>query len=130
MFERLRNGLQMPGASDAEIEVCEAALKVRLPEEYKAFLRVSDGFNDEVGAGYLILWSVAELARADGYEIFEFQTDRFLIGSNGGPTAYGLIDGSYISIPFVFAGPWQNEVQILGRTFEEFVDAINDGRAS
>jgi hypothetical protein len=66
MSYRLRHGLQMPGARDAEIEACEAALKVRLPEEYKAFLRDSNGFNDKVGAGYFILWSVAELARADG----------------------------------------------------------------
>jgi hypothetical protein len=90
-------------------------------------IETSNGFNDEVGVGYLILWSVAELARADGYEIFEFQPNRFLLGSNGGPTAYGFSDGSYISIPFVFAGPWQNEVQVLGRTF---VDAISEGRAS
>lgn len=129
MFESLRHGFQVPGANDAEIEACEAVLKVSLPEEYKTFLRVSDGFNDQVGAGYLVLWSVAELAHADGYEVFDFQTDRFLIGSNGGPIAYGIIDGSYISIPFVFAGPWQDEVRVLGRTFVEFIDAINAGRA-
>lgn len=75
------------------------------PEDYNAFLRISNGFNDEVGAGYLVLWSVAELARVDGYDLFEFQSDRFLIGSNGGPTAYGIIGRDYISIPFVFAGP-------------------------
>jgi len=129
MFDRLRQGFQLPGAKDAEIQACESALKVILPEEYKAFLGTSNGFNDEVGAGYLVLWSVAELAQADGYEIFDFQIDRFLIGSNGGPTAYGIIDGNYVSIPFVFAGPWQDEVQVLGRTFAEFIDAVHAGRA-
>ena len=130
MFEKLRHGYQLPGARNAEIEACEATLGIRLPEEYRAFLRVSNGFNDEVGEGYLVLCSAAELAGADGYELFDFQADRFLIGSNGGPTAYGIIDGNYISIPFVFAGPWQDEVQVLGRNFDEFVTAIEQGRGS
>jgi hypothetical protein len=127
-FEKLRHGFQLPGASPHEIEACEAALKISLPEEYKAFLRVSNGFNDDLGQGYLILWSVDELALADGYEMFEFRSDRFLIGSNGGPTAYGVIGNDYVSIPFVFAGPWENEVQVLGATFDAFIAAIEEGR--
>ena len=130
MVERLRHGYQPPGAGDAEIEACEAALGIRLPEDYKAFLRVSNGFNDQVGEGYLVLWSVAELAGADGYEIFEFRDDRFLIGSNAGPTAYGVIGGRYVSIPFVFSGPWPEEVRVLGESFDEFVAAIEQGHGS
>lgn len=129
-FEKLRHRFQLPGASPAEIEACEAALKISLPEEYKAFLRVSNGFNDELGQGYLVLWSVDELSRADGYEIFEIQSDRFLIGTNGGPTAYAVIGKAYVSIPFVFAGPWQNEVQVLGDSFGAFIAAIEEGRGA
>ncbi|MGO6852900.1 SMI1/KNR4 family protein (plasmid) [Rhizobium beringeri] len=130
MLEKLQHGYQLPGASLSEIEACEASLSIILPEEYKAFLRISNGFNDEVGQGYLVLWSVAELAKADGYELFEFQTDRFLIGSNGGPTAYGIIGEDYISIPFVFAGAWSDEVRVLGQTFAEFIEAIEAGEGS
>jgi hypothetical protein len=130
MIEKLQHGYQLPGAGDAEIEACEAEFGIRLPEDYKAFLRISNGFNDEIGEGYLVLWSLAELAGADGYEIFEFGNDRFLIGSNAGPTAYGVIDGRYISVPFVFAGPWQEEVRVLGESFDAFVAAIEQGRGS
>lgn len=130
MLEKLRHGYQLPGAGPAEIEAREAALGIVLPEEYKAFLHVSNGFNDEIGQGYLILWSVDELAMADAYELFELQPDRFLIGSNGGPTAYGIIGGNYVSIPFVFSGPWQDEVRVLGRDFDEFIAAIEAGKGS
>ncbi|RUM18876.1 SMI1/KNR4 family protein [Rhizobium vallis] len=128
MLEKLRHGYQLPGAASAEIEAREAALGIVLPEEYKTFLRASNGFNDEIGRGYLALWSVDELAMADAYELFELQPGRFLIGSNGGPTAYGIIDGNYVSIPFVFAGPWQDEVHELGGNFDAFIAAIEAGK--
>lgn len=127
MLEKLRHGYQLPGASEAEIRSCEARLKIVLPEDYKAFLNASNGFNDDMGQGYLVLWSTGELADADGYEIFEFHSDRFLIGSNGGPTAYGIMGGNYIAVPFVVAGPWKDEVRILGSNFAEFITAIENG---
>ena len=130
MLEKLRHGYQLPGADPAEIAAREAALGISLPEEYKVFLRLSNGFNDEVGQGYLVLWSVDELAISDGYELFDLQPDRFLIGSNGGPTAYGIIDGNYVSIPFIFAGPWRDEVRVLGGNFDAFIAAIEAGEGS
>ncbi|TAV62064.1 SMI1/KNR4 family protein [Rhizobium leguminosarum] len=130
MLGRLLHGYQLPGANLSEIEACETSLLIILPEDYKAFLRISNGFNDEVGQGYLVLWSVAEPAKADGYQLLEFQVDRFLIGSNSGPTAYGIISESYISIPFVFAGAWSEEVRVLGRTFDEFIEAVEAGEGS
>lgn len=55
ILEKFVNGRQLPGASPAEIAACEAKLKIILPAEIKAFLAVSNGFNGEVGRGYLIL---------------------------------------------------------------------------
>ena len=126
-MEKLRYGYQLPGARAADIARCEAKLNVALPSEIRSFLKISNGFNEQIGKGYLILWSVGELADADGYGIFDFTNDRILIRSNGGPTVYGVLNGDYISIPFVFAGDWQHEVLTLGRTFNEFIKAIENG---
>lgn len=127
MIELLRYGINAPGAVPEDIAACEAKLGIELPPDHKAFLMESDGFNDEVGSGYLVLWSVAELTAADGYEVFEFRKDRFLIGSNGGPIAYAVVDGRYCSIPFVFAGDWREEVRDLGASFDAFVEAVAKG---
>lgn len=123
----LRHGLKPCGAAPAEVAACQARLGIKLPEDLRVFLMRSDGFNDDVGMGYLILWSIAELLQGADYDLFPFRPDRFLIGSNGGPTAYGLVGGDYVSIPFVFAGDWQDEVRVLGRDFKEFVAAVAAG---
>lgn len=127
MIDQLRHGIQTPGADIRRIEASESHFGIALPSDYKAFLLESDGFNDEVGQGYLVLWSVSELALAEAYEVFEIHKDRFLIGSNGGPTAYAVIEGKYCSIPFVFSGDWRDEVRELGSSFEEFVTAVATG---
>jgi len=128
VFDALRHGLQLPGASDAEIGACEWALGIVMPQDLKAFFRTSNGFNDALGEGYLVIWSLDELSEADGYEIFAFTPQRFLFGSNAGPTAYAFMDGYYVSVPFVAAGPWQGEVQPLADTFDGFVAAVAAGR--
>lgn len=128
MIELLRHRVSNPGATPEEIAACEGKLGIELPQDYQSFLIESDGFNDEVESGYLILWSIAELALADGYEVFGFRKDRFLIGSNGGRTAYAVVDGKYCSIPFVFAGDWREEIRELGCSFEQFVDAVAKGK--
>ena len=126
MLENFEGGCQLPGASPADIAACEAKLKIILPAEIKAFLAASNGFNGELGQGCLVRECV-EPSGANGYQIFEFRDDQLLIGSDGGPTAYGFVKGDYISIPFVFAGDWLNEVRVLGRSFEEFIEAIERG---
>lgn len=127
MLKALEHGLQLPGAGEAAISACEARLGIRFPAGYREVLAATNGFNDEVGQGYLVLWSIGELCEAGGYDIFDFTDDRMLIGSNGGPTAYGIVAGNYVSIPFASAGPWQDEVRVLGTTFDSFVAAISAG---
>lgn len=127
MTDKLKYGYQLPGANDGEIAALEARLQVSLPDDYRAFLRASNGFNDDVGKGYLVLWRLDELAGGADYGIFEPGAGHVLIGSNGGPTAYGIVDDNYVAIPFVAAGPWRDELRHLGGSFEEFVAAIEEG---
>jgi SMI1 / KNR4 family (SUKH-1) len=116
---------------ETELRQLEKDLRVGLPADYRQFLLLSDGYNGDVGAkGYAQLWSVRELpSNNEGYEVRSCVPDLTLIGSNGGPTAYGidLHDGSvsFVSIPFV--PMTRDEIRWLGGTFAEFLAALSSG---
>jgi hypothetical protein len=123
-------GLRLPGATASDIAQCAQNAAITFPHDYKAFLLQSDGYNGPVGRGYLNLWSIREFSPDNsGYELGEDMGGIFYIGSNGGPTAYG-VDWStgepvYISVPFVPAE--RSEVRLLGKTLSAFVGAISAG---
>ena len=124
------DGLQLPGAAPSQIARCERGAGVAFPDDHKAFLMQSDGYNGPVGRGYLTLWSIAEFSSDNsGYELGDDMRGVFYIGSNGGPTAYGVDRSSgepvYISVPFAPAE--RRDVRVLGRTLCAFVDAIAAG---
>ncbi len=131
MFEYFREGDLRPPASKAEISQLEKGLGFDLPGDYREFLLLSDGYNGDVGVqGYAQLWSVRELtSNNEGYEVGSWVPDLTLIGSNGGPTAYGIdrYEGraSFVSIPFVPMA--RDEIRPLGGTFVEFLAALSAG---
>src|ERR1051325_5307671 len=70
----------------------EANLHSGLPADYLDFLKFSNGIEGKVGEkGYLILWSAEILPEVNnGYEVSEWMPGFFIIGSDGGDTAYGI----------------------------------------
>ena len=123
-------GLQPSGAAPADIARCEQDAGVTFPDDYKAFLLHSDGYNGPVGRGYLSLWSIREFSPDNsGYELGADMGGVFYIGSNGGPTAYGVdwstSEPAYVSVPFAPAE--RREVRVLRTTLAEFVGAVAAG---
>jgi SMI1 / KNR4 family (SUKH-1) len=128
MFEMLAREDLFEGATPEAIAGAERVLGIVLPEDYRAFLQFSDGFNGEVEGRYLVLWGTDELvSNASGYDLLPPNQRQVLIGSNGGPTAFGIIDGRYVSLPFVAAGPLENEIRVLAADFAGFLQAIGAG---
>jgi hypothetical protein len=117
-------------APDGAVAEAERELGRSLPEGFREFLAVSNGYDDALGKGYLSLWPAGQLApRNEGYEVASKIDDVVLIGSNGGGTCYA-IDWSggapqFISVPFM---PMQRaEVRVLGASFRDFVEAVSRG---
>jgi hypothetical protein len=128
MFEMLAREDLFEGATPEAIAEAERALGIVLPGDYWAFLRFSNGYNGEVDGHYLVLWSTDELvSNASGYDLLPPNQRQVLIGSNGGPTAFAIMDGRYVSLPFVAAGPLEDEIRVLAADFSGFLQAIGAG---
>jgi hypothetical protein len=90
--ELLRGGLansqhRKPPANPGVLEELTAASPIRLPEEYLALLRFSNGGEGELGVepGWFQLWPAEEvLASNRDYGVPEFLPGFFGFGSNGG----------------------------------------------
>ena len=73
---------------------------------------------------YLILWEKSDIEELnDDYEVNEFLTNSILIGSDGGDIAYGINEeGKFFLVPFIEMD--DDEVEILGNNFEEFIEKL------
>jgi hypothetical protein len=128
MFAMLAEDDLFDGATPELIARTEESLGINLPEDYRAFLLFSDGFNGLAGEHYLVLWSTSELVdNAGGYDLLPATERQVLIGSNGGPTAFAIVEGRYVSLPFVAAGPVDSEMRVLAEDFAGFLRAIAAG---
>lgn len=128
MFAMLAEDDLFDGATPALIARAEESLGINLPEDYRAFLLFSDGFNGLDGEHYLVLWSTSELVdNASGYDLLPPNERQVLIGSNGGPTAFAIVEGRYVSLPFVAAGSVDSEMRVLAEDFAAFLRAIAAG---
>ena len=95
------------GASSLEIEAAERALGRPLPEDYRGFLRRSNGAEGFVGPdAYVMLWSTRELVELnEAYAVSEFAPGLVLVGTNGSDTGYGFIEMGgvprYVRVPLI-----------------------------
>jgi hypothetical protein len=119
-------------ASERDIAEAERSIGRALPAGYRAFLGLSDGYDDVVGKGHLSLWPVGQLAlRNDMLDVARRIADLVLIGSNGGGTVYGIdwADGTPKFVCLPLASMQRAEIRPLAGTFEDFVRLFASGEA-
>ena len=121
-------------ASNSLLERMQMKAGVVFPPAYVHILRLSDGLAGPIDkSAYIILWPVEDAVENNAdYATREFLPGVFLIGSDGGETAYGLDLRSssdsyqqFITVPFMDMN-W-NEVHFLGSTFSDFVGKLKEG---
>ena len=75
-------------AYEKALQDAEAALAIHLPDDYKDFLRMSDGGEGFIDRNYVILWSVGETVEHQiESETGKYAPGLLLFGSNGGGEA-------------------------------------------
>lgn len=95
-----------PAAAEAAIAAMEEALGAQVPEEYRQFLKLTNGGDGYIGDdSFAVFWSLQELApRNEVYEIAKRLPGLLAIGTDGSTCAYAFDTRAYgwpiVKIPF------------------------------
>ena len=114
-----------PGATEEDIARAEQTLGVRFPDDYRAFLRWSDGGAGWIGTAYADFWSTDELPKRNAdYEIPEWVPGAVGIGSDGGGECYALDYRANASAPRLVFLPFigmddADSAWVLGESFAD-----------
>jgi hypothetical protein len=120
------SSFRKPASSQTIAEV-ETKLGLHLPNDYRAFLASTDGYEGTVaGSGFVMFCSTEELSQfREMYQVEQY-VPGLMIGSNGGGEAYGFDTRSspwtVKMIPFI-PMDW-NESVLVGRSFEDFLNSL------
>ena len=117
-------------ATEEQIDKLEMQLSIALPNDYKDFLRFSNGFEGEVGDFLVNFEVVDQVYRTTQITCAEFFPWAIYIGGNGGgemfvidtrkmPYQFGLL-------PYISS---ENDFLPLGDTFEKFIQRLYNGTA-
>lgn len=116
------------GATDALITQSERELNVKLPDDYLALIRSTNGAEDFVGSSaYLVLFPVDELGAVNlAYNVAANAPGLLIFGSDGGGEAYGFdarcLDWPVVQVPFVGMN-WRSAIA-AGDSFAEFLQRL------
>ena len=80
-----------PGATEEQLRQAESALGFPLPEDYKAFMRWSNGGGGRIGGTYLALWNIEDVREAnESYGIDHYLPGVVGVGTDGGSQSYAF----------------------------------------
>ena len=110
-------------ATVSSIEAAENHFNLKLPNDYKEFLRYTNGLEGMTNKRYYIaLWSAEELIELNkAYHVEEFVSNIIIIGSDGSEDAFAFntTNMSIVKLPFIGMGQIAHES--ISETFEGFL---------
>ena len=121
--------LQSP-VKESDLLKFEQESRIILPNEYKRFLKVSNGGEGFIGENsYVIFWSINDLLKFNkAYNVYEYAPGLLLIGSDGGGEAYAFDTHSksmeIVKVPFV--GMSIELIEVLAPNFDVFIEKLNE----
>jgi hypothetical protein len=83
-------GDRRPGATEEQIDALEKQLGVRLPDDHRAFLSWSDGWDGEFGDTWLVLDNTEALADGNDESFRKSFPGYVAVGGNGGLETFAL----------------------------------------
>jgi hypothetical protein len=122
----LKSPLESSGASNEALEAAMSRLGYRLPEDYLDFLRMTNGYDGDVGeSGYVYVWPVEELAPSNEANNFrEWLPGLVLFGSDGIGNFYAFDMRHSPAVVLCFpsiGGPEPEVTEEVGKSFLGFL---------
>lgn len=93
-----------------------------LPDELIAFYLETNGAQINTNNTYTLIWPIHELISLnEAYAVEEFAPEFFLIGSDGGDTAFAVEKdtGHIVELPFI--GMSKEEAVVIASSFKDFI---------
>ena len=115
-------------AEETAIKKAEQNLGVSLPEQYKEFLRKTNGAEGPIGeTNYLALWALELVEEINkGSDTRSFLPGLLLFGSDGGDETYAFDSNrDFVILDVPFAAFDIEETEVIAETFEEFINRQN-----
>ena len=102
-LQHLISGMELnPPVTEDDIQAVEQQFGCTFPDDYRAFLRITNGVEGPIGrCSYIALWTLQELIeRNDGYQVATYAPGLVLFGGDGGGEAYSF-DTRFPTIPII-----------------------------
>jgi len=126
-FADLDGLARRPPNAEALVAAGEA-LGIDWPDDYVAFMHVTDGGDGFLGDNYVSFWSAGDLVdRNQGYQIEEYAPNLVVFGSDGGGEAFAFDrstqPASIVMVPFIGL----DSAIPQGQTFRDFLSRLRAG---
>lgn len=111
--------------SKEEIDLFQKKVDFNLPKGFMEFMSRSNGAIIDTDEDYVHLWALTELFDLNlAYDVDNFASEFFLIGSDGGDTAYCIEkrSGHIHTLPFI--GMSNEEAILFCESFNDFLNEL------
>jgi len=95
------------------------------PIGFIEFFKETNGADINTDNHYVVLWPLTEMVVLNKeYNVDEYAPEFFIIGSDGGDTAYAIEKNSSFIFELPFIGMSREEAVFRSKTFTEFIESL------
>lgn len=110
---------------ESEINAFISSVGFSLPIGFIDFFKETNGADINTDNHYVVLWPLTDMVELNKeYSVDEYAPEFFIIGSDGGGTAYAIERNTEYIFELPFIGMSKDEAVFRNKTFTEFVGSL------
>ncbi|UOE51296.1 SMI1/KNR4 family protein [Mucilaginibacter sp. SMC90] len=115
-----------PAPKKEDIDFFVRNVNFQMPVGFIDFFKESNGADINKNGDFILLWPITDMLELnEDYQVNEYAPEFFLIGSDGGDTAFAIekSTGNVYEMPFI--GMSKDEAIFITNTFSDFLGISN-----